>query len=103
MCMAFTRHSPFSTPDFFTSDSILLESMEPRQLLSAGQPDASFGAHGVADLFTFAPKFAIQSVAVQSDGKVLVAGQSDYDNPQAAVIRLNKNGSIDKTFGKAGE
>ena len=47
------------------------------------------------------------SVAIQSDGKILVGGHSwDINIPMlqysTAIVRLNKDGSIDKSFGKSG-
>jgi len=40
-----------------------------------------------------------QAVALQSDGKVVIAGQTDrFGNKDIQVVRLNPNGSVDLTF-----
>ena len=44
------------------------------------------------------------SLAIQSDGKIILAGYSDDgSNKNAAMIRLNSNGTIDTTFGTSGK
>jgi uncharacterized delta-60 repeat protein len=82
-----------------------LESLESRVLFSnAGDLDTLFsGGKVVTDLlggndYGFA-------VAVQNDGKILVAGQTDSGGSKGndfAVIRFNSNGSRDTTFGTNG-
>lgn len=58
-----------------------------------GSFDASFsvgfGVNGV-----------INSVAIQSDGRILLAGKFEFFNnqPRKSIIRVNSNGSIDNTF-----
>src|SRR5207237_6921564 len=45
------------------------------------------------------------TVAIQADGKILVAGETDYllyDFPEMTVIRYNPDGSLDLTFGGDG-
>lgn len=45
------------------------------------------------------------SIAIQSDGKIIVAGytQSEPENTDVALIRYNTNGSIDNSFGMNGK
>src|SRR5438874_8723874 len=77
-----------------------VQSLEQRRLLSAGDTDPTFGAGGsgyatlpVADLMT-------ADVVTQADGKILVGGTvSDAQYTQPTVIRLNHDGSVDKSFG----
>jgi uncharacterized delta-60 repeat protein len=68
-------------------------------------PDTSFGANGnVALDFGSFNDFA-SCVAVQSDGKILVAGssiRSDAAVNDFAVARLNGDGSLDTSFGSDG-
>jgi uncharacterized delta-60 repeat protein len=72
-----------------------------------GLPDTRFGTGGIA-LVDFTPLDpAIQgtliipsAVAVQPDGKIIVAGELV---DEAGVARLNADGSLDKTFGTGGE
>jgi uncharacterized delta-60 repeat protein len=84
----------------------LLESLEPRQLLSAGALDPSFGLGGKA-IMTFPDGglgFATDA-AVQSDGKTVVVGWAEFKGKNGstfsefAVARFNFDGSPDTTFG----
>jgi uncharacterized delta-60 repeat protein len=81
-----------------------LQCCEARLLLFAGQVDVSFGDLGTASQSLDAPLFASPSaVAVQPDGKLLVAGtdgKSDYNSP--LIARYQSDGELDPTFGKAG-
>jgi uncharacterized delta-60 repeat protein len=70
-----------------------------------GTLDASFGVNGRVTT-NFANLAAVASaVAIQSDGKIVVAGGAfplftflgDY-----AIVRYNANGSLDSTFGRGG-
>jgi len=79
--------------------------LSPSAFAAAGQLDKTFGNGGI-----FLAQNAglndssATSVAIQSDGKIVVAGQamSPRDGPQPAVVRLNPNGSLDTSFGKSG-
>jgi len=70
----------------------------------AGHLDPSFG-NGVAGLFSF-DKTTINgsanlatAVALQSDGKIVVAGQVGN---RSALLRLTTNGELDSSFGNGG-
>ena len=63
-----------------------------------GSLDASFGAAGVVVL----PDVTwVQSLAVQPDGRIVVAGDREY-NPSSVVLRLNADGTPDAAFGTGG-
>ncbi len=62
------------------------------RLTSNGQLDSTFGTGGMAPLQTFGP----DAIALQADGKILVASGS-------LLARYNTNGSVDKTFGISGQ
>jgi len=69
-----------------------------------GEPDLSFSDDGVTRIgFPQGDAYGY-GVAVQSDGKIVVVGEVDpasgVSNP--AIIRLNANGTLDKTFGRGG-
>jgi uncharacterized delta-60 repeat protein len=68
------------------------------RLTSTGQPDPTFDSDG---LFSFGLDVsnAVNAVAVQPDGKILVAGHIGGD---FAVARLAENGSLDASFGQGG-
>src|SRR6266566_8474684 len=77
----------------------LVETLEIRRLLSAGQLDASFGNGGV--VVTDGGLSAPTSVVVQSDGKILVTASRDGGGG-ATRARYNPDGSLDSTFGNNG-
>jgi uncharacterized delta-60 repeat protein len=74
----------------------------------AGQLDPSFGQGGIvttdfgnqinSDIAT------ANAVTIQTDGKIVVCGGAPGSNgfPNAAVVRYNTDGSLDKRFGNAG-
>ena len=68
------------------------ESLEPRRLLSTVDLDPAFGGDGrvITDFGPRAGEHA-NAVAVQSDGKVLVAGSMDKNSTDAIVIQQNGN------------
>ena len=57
-----------------------------------GTPDNSFDGDGLAQVPSLAQSNA---VAIQTDGKIVVAGRSSGD---VALARFNSNGSLDTTF-----
>jgi uncharacterized delta-60 repeat protein len=68
-----------------------------------GKLDNSFGTNGIAVTSIGSANDFAYSMAIQSDGKIIVAGASassiDYD---FSLIRYNQNGSVDSSFGKNG-
>jgi uncharacterized delta-60 repeat protein len=78
---------------------------------TSGTLDTSFGTNGVVDL-TYG-KYAVitpDSVAIQADGKILVAGALDgnvvtggFSNNAIVVLRFDADGSVDSKFGTKGE
>jgi uncharacterized delta-60 repeat protein len=75
-----------------------------RRLNSDGSPDNSFGTAGaVSTAFTDRGDSAF-GVAVQADGKIVVAGRSSsQSNPDFAVARFNQDGAPDTSFANAGK
>jgi uncharacterized delta-60 repeat protein len=76
---------------------------------NAGELDQTFGSSGVVTLAipdasnTLADQGS--AVAIQADGKIVVAGTSDIGSAQGsrfAVARLNEDGSLDGSFGSGG-
>ncbi len=85
-----------------------IEALESRLLLSAGDPDPSFGSAGKVQLPGTAGEtnYRINAVAVQSDGKTLLAGSAGtYDTGnqgQFFLERLSADGTPDAGFGTGG-
>ena len=84
-----------------------LDALEGRLLLTAGQLDSTFGSGGV--VLTNFPTLSkgghgtggeAQAVQIQSDGKIVVAGDGPSGNE--AIARYNPDGSLDSTFGSGG-
>jgi uncharacterized delta-60 repeat protein len=81
-----------------------LEPLEDRCLLSAGALDPAFGAGGVVLTATGVHTYG-RGVAVQTDGKIVVAGTAVQtgDNYYFALARYNADGSLDTSFGSGGK
>ena len=73
------------------------------RFLANGQPDPAFaGGHVTTDLGSDNDKGC--GVAVQSDGRIVVAGYTGSgDGVDFAVVRYNPNGTLDTTFGGTGK
>lgn len=74
------------------------------RLTSNGTADASFGDEGAAE-FDFHYPGEAHSLALQADGKLLVAGFATTTGPSGtdfAVVRLTTAGELDFGFGQAG-
>jgi uncharacterized delta-60 repeat protein len=81
-----------------------LERLEDRAVPTTGALDLTFGTGGLAtaDFLGPSPDWT-QSVAVQADGKVVVAGSAEgYGGKDFALVRYNPNGSLDTSFGAGG-
>src|SRR5262245_60239759 len=77
-----------------------LEALECRRLMSAGDLDPTFSTDGmqIVDLAGSGNEM-VNATAVQSDGKVVLAGKYTSGELDFFVARLNKDGSTDTTFG----
>jgi hypothetical protein len=68
-----------------------------------GDPDPSFGYHGISSLRSAGSDEYIKSAILQSDGKYYFGGYSDYNGTNDIFIgRINHNGLGDTTFGTSG-
>ncbi len=66
-----------------------------------GSLDSTFGTGGIVS--TAISDFAIaEAIAIQSDGKILLAGWSNTADGGFVLARYNTNGSLDNTFGNNG-
>lgn len=75
--------------------------------LPTGEIDRTFGKMGIQSIdCSLTKKESIDTVtalAIQDDGKIVVAGQSQSNTTCSfAVARFNANGTVDTTFGKVG-
>ncbi len=68
-----------------------------------GNQDSTFGSDGVVTTQVGAAHNFAQALAVQKDGKIVVAGSSmNGSNYDFALVRYNTDGSPDQTFGSKG-
>jgi uncharacterized delta-60 repeat protein len=76
------------------------------RLTTTGSLDSGFGSGGYAEFAWGAGYNYSVDIALQSDGKILLAGREQDTNSngraQFAATRLNANGTIDATFGTSG-
>ncbi len=70
------------------------------RLNADGSPDAAFGT--VSTAISDGERDSAKAVALQSDGKIVLAGQSSNSNADFAVARYNTDGTVDTTFGNDG-
>ena len=64
-----------------------------------GSPDPSFGIDGlVTTTFGARQRSGAWSLAIQPDGRIVVAGEATFDNAMVAVARYLPNGDLDPTF-----
>lgn len=66
---------------------------------TTGHLDPTFGSGGVV---VFGTAFGLGSVAIQPDGKILVAGDQLHGTYDMSLIRLQPSGALDKTFNATG-
>ena len=96
-----------ATPFCFliTAIIILVSLLTPhRAEAAAGDLDPRFGNGGVAITDFAQTEDYAYAVAVQADGKIVVSGQSGiYPNLHSALVRYNRNGRLDSTFGTGGK
>lgn len=88
----------------------IVEHLEPRCVMAAGDLDPTFGGgDGVAAIDQFARQLIEtgEAVAVQADGKILLAGSATDGFgrlfPDLLLVRLNADGSRDTSFGVEGQ
>jgi uncharacterized delta-60 repeat protein len=67
---------------------------------SNGMIDNTFGTNGVVTTSIYSDDEA-NAMSIQTDGKIVVAGNSGYIK-NAAVVRYNSDGTLDNTFGTNG-
>ena len=72
----------------------------PAASAAPGDLDPSFGSGGMVKLVESEDESYAEGIAVQSDGKIVVAGQ---EKGNAVVLRLLQNGQPDTGFGTAGK
>src|SRR5581483_8193103 len=78
----------------------IIQLLESRTLLSAGDTDPTFGANHSGRVAVPVANFHAYDIAAQRDGKILVGGfVGEFEHPTATVFRLNKDGSVDESFG----
>jgi uncharacterized delta-60 repeat protein len=78
------------------------ECLESRTLFNAGDLDPTFGDHGIAANMFPGEHFNIYDVAIQQDGKIVVAGLTTETHVGVVVARMNADGSVDQSFGVGG-
>jgi uncharacterized delta-60 repeat protein len=84
-----------STTTFITRGSLL-------RLNTDGSIDTNFGSSGKVMVSLNPGGDVIFSLAIQSDGKIIAAGQSEKGNSQVLLMRYKTDGVIDSTFGTNG-
>ncbi len=67
-----------------------------------GDLDLTFGTGGSVSTPVSAAIFGYSAVAIQPDGKILVASDSETTNADLGIVRYDPSGALDPTWGTAG-
>ena len=70
---------------------------------SDGSLDSTFGSGGIVTTDFGNYDDIAYSVAIQHNGKIVVAGYTENNGGDFAIVRYNSNGEIDSTFGSDGK
>ena len=83
------------------NDSIVRKDISVLRYTSNGTLDKSFSGDGVVT-YDYNPAFYDfgRAVAVQPDGKIVIAGSGGGDYGDVVVLRYNSNGTFDSSFGR---
>ena len=75
------------------------------RLFPDGKRDSSFGTNGtvITDFATGGGNEAVNSLAIQDDGKIIAAGGTADESGDIAIARYKTNGTLDTSFGDAGK
>ncbi|CAK0739712.1 serralysin [Gammaproteobacteria bacterium] len=77
----------------------------PPVLIPSGSLDASFGGDGLTSTTIGSASDRVRGMVIQSDGRYVVVGRSDVGggDDDFAVVRFNKDGSLDLSFSDDGK
>jgi uncharacterized delta-60 repeat protein len=64
--------------------------------------DTTFGTNGIATKPLICDSSEVSALAIQSDGKIVVVGNSAYGTANIFTVRYKMNGTLDSTFGTNG-
>jgi uncharacterized delta-60 repeat protein len=88
----------------FTSVSLLIVGVGANPAQASGSLDSSFDSDGKVITVFGASNESANSIAIQGDGKIVVAGASNNGaNNEFAVARYNTNGSLDSSYDSDGK
>jgi uncharacterized delta-60 repeat protein len=73
------------------------------RLNQTGSPDRFFGARGRATVSFGGRNDGAEAVALQPDGKIIVAGTTSNGNYNFALARFSRAGVLDRSFGVGGK
>ncbi|RKS16435.1 putative delta-60 repeat protein [Pseudomonas sp. WPR_5_2] len=72
------------------------------RFLQSGAPDTSFGNSGYVKFKAGGDSVKLSGHLVQVDGKIIVFGGVQKEHEHGLIVRFNRDGSPDKTFGAGG-
>ena len=99
------RHTAMPSCSVIAAIVIVVSLLAPHRVqAAAGDLDPRFGNGGVTFTDFSQTTELAYSVAVQSDGKIVLCGQSGVSpNLHSALARYDRNGRLDSTFGTGGK
>lgn len=93
-------HAPPVPPPVYPSSALPL-APPPPPAGPFGKLDPAFGTNGVVTSGSNLPVYLASGVATQADGKIVAVGDS-ANTFGLVVVRYNKDGSLDQSFGSGG-
>jgi len=84
------------------SGTITTNRFTTARYLRRGILDRSFGSRGIVRT-SFGGTSVVLDLALQRDGKILAVGYASADQNNIALARYNRDGSLDRSFGRDGK
>lgn len=95
--------SPPTTDSSLATDSNTSSANSTNSYEAAGVLDDTFDSDGISTKTDVNQDYIINGLAIQNDGKIILAGRTQGTLQDFVVLRYNTNGSLDTTFGTSGE
>ena len=102
-CIAVQPDGKIVVGGYFYNTSSLYCTYGAVRFKASGDIDNSFGNNGIVTIDISSHNDMAQDIAIQSDGKIVLAGQSDGTNVDYSAVRLLPNGALDTTFNTDGK
>ncbi len=97
------RFRAWNQQGFSSVSPVYNYSIDLRAALKSGSLDPTFGNNGISIIDTGSAYDTMYDMALQSDGKIVIVGDSVIDQSNGIILRYNQNGTLDSNFGSGGK